>query len=196
MADRSFDSLLAGLRRGSDEAAAQVVRQYTMRLIDIARRQISSKLARRVDPEDVVQSAYRSLFLRIHQGQFELGSGDDLWKLLLSITLNKLRRQAQFHSAARRSIEKEQSDSGGAAASAEPASLEPSPDEAAALVDELEGFFKELSDSERPVIELRLQGASTADIAKQLNCSERTVRRILERVTDRLDRRAAETPSP
>jgi RNA polymerase sigma-70 factor (ECF subfamily) len=193
MAERSFDSLLAALRGGSDEAAAQVVRQYTSRLIDIARRQISAKLARRVDPEDVVQSAYRSLFHNIQQGRFELGSGEDLWKLLLSITLNKLRRQAQHHTAARRSIDKEHTGSDSAAPGLEAASPEPTPDEAAALVDELEAFFKELSDTERPVIELRLQGLSAVEIALETNRSERSVRRILERVLARLDRRAGES---
>ena len=41
----------------------------------------------KVDPEDVVQSAFRSFFTRQAAGQFDVASWDDLWGLLVVITV-------------------------------------------------------------------------------------------------------------
>ena len=43
----------------------------------------------------------------------------------------------------------------------------------------------------RPIVELRLQGLSSAEIAKETQRSDRTVRRILDRVRNRLSERDA-----
>ena len=150
-------------------------------------RQISPKLARRVDAEDIVQSTYRSLFVRLKNGEFELGSGRDLWNLLVTIVLNKVRRQAKFHRATRRNMASEQSvrhegletpvaDDG------------PGPEDAAILVDELEHFLAKLPPRDRPIVELRLQGCSTAEIAEATGRAERSVRRIVERARGWLEK--------
>ena len=70
---------------------------------------MSAKLARRMDAEDVVQSAFRSFFSGVNRDQFQLEESGDLWRLLVVIALNKLRRQAAFHGAAKRQFKAEQS---------------------------------------------------------------------------------------
>ena len=51
MADeRSFRVLMEELTNGREAAAAEIVEEYTAALIAVARREISPKLARRVDP--------------------------------------------------------------------------------------------------------------------------------------------------
>ena len=58
MADEtSFRVLMTELVDGRNEAAVEIVEEYTAALVAVARREISPKLARRVDPEDIVQSA-------------------------------------------------------------------------------------------------------------------------------------------
>src|SRR5262249_17325193 len=49
---------------------AQLVARYSERLLVLARRQLPTCIRSRVDPEDVVQSVYRSFFQRLHQRQF------------------------------------------------------------------------------------------------------------------------------
>lgn len=183
-----MDDLLAG----REEAAEQIVEEYTAALVAVARRQIGARLARRVDPEDVVQSVYRSLFVRARRGEYELGSGRDLWKLMVTITLNKVRRQAKFHKAGRRDMMLERSttnETGQTAAEQLARSGEPTPDEAAGLVDEVQTFLESLPERDRPIVELRLQGLTSAEIAAETGRAERSVRRVLEQIQTRLANR-------
>ncbi len=55
--------LLARWRAGDARAEDELFSRYTSQLIALARRRLSAQFARRVDAEDVVQSAYRC-FLR------------------------------------------------------------------------------------------------------------------------------------
>ena len=54
------------LRSGEDEAAREVFVRFAARLAGLARRHLDVRLAVKVDPEDVVQSAYKSFFVRQH----------------------------------------------------------------------------------------------------------------------------------
>src|SRR5207244_9396381 len=76
--------------------------RYIDRLLVLARRRISQRLASRVDPEDIVQSVFRTFFGRLKDGQFVFADQDDLCKLLVRITLHKTLRQVAFHKAAKR----------------------------------------------------------------------------------------------
>ena len=187
--ERSFRVLMTELVNGREAAAAELVEEYTAALIAVARREISPKLARRVDPEDVVQSAYRSFFVRVGRGEYELGNGKELWKLLLTITLNKARKLGRFHHARKRSVASDQSAqvSTSAIPMAELArSDEPSPEDAAILIEEVSALLQTLPEADRRIIELRLQGYNSVEIAKETHRAERTVRRVLERVEQRL----------
>ena len=97
--ESSFRAMMDDLLAGNEDVAAQIVQEQTAALVAVARRQIGAKLGRRVDPEDIVQSVYRSFFGRVQRGEYELGNGTDLWKLLVTMVLNKVRRQAKFHRA-------------------------------------------------------------------------------------------------
>src|SRR5436189_5093408 len=100
----SDHSLLRRLRGGSEDAAAQLYRRYAHRLRALARANTSAQLARRVDAEDIVQSVFRIFFAGASQGLYDVPAGDDLWKLLLVIALNKIRAEGVFHQAAKRDI--------------------------------------------------------------------------------------------
>ena len=97
-------------RQGDEDAARQIVDRYIGQLLALARRHLSQRLAGRVDPEDVVQSVFRTFFVRVKEGQFVFAEQDDLCKLLVRITLHKTLRQVAFHKAAKRdpSLETEQ----------------------------------------------------------------------------------------
>lgn len=185
---REFSVLLDELRAGDERAAARIVDEYTDALVAVARRQMGAKLARRLDPEDVIQSTYRSLFVRMRQGEYDLGSGRDLWKLLVTITLNKVRRKAKFHRTARRDMNMDQSVAAGAAVAFADRARDggPTPDAAAALVDELQSVLRQVKPRDRQIVELRMQGCSTGEIAQETGRSERSVRRILQHLGEQL----------
>lgn len=181
------DELLHQLSAGDEDAAQQVFQQYLERLTALARSRLSAKLSSRIDPDDIVLSAYRSFFLRARRGEFHLGEGRDLWHLLVEITLHKLYRQAAHHSAQRRNIQRETTDAAGSPPQA--VSREAPPEAAALLADELSAVMTMLSPDERTALELRLQGLELAEIARSLSKSERTVRRWLDAAREALRRR-------
>lgn len=174
----SEERLLDRLQAGDEQAADEVFHRYVDRLTALARSRLSQRLAARLDADDVVMSAYRSFFVRAKRGAFGLDAGGDLWRLLVEITLHKLYRQATFHSAKKRSVAREAAQPDGRPQRA--AAPGPTVDLAVAAAEELALAMRELSDNARAALELRLQGHELNEIARQLSCSERTVRRWLD----------------
>ncbi len=188
MKDSSSDLLLR-YSAGDDDAADAIFHRYLERLLVLARSRLSRRLAARVDPEDVVMSAYRSFFVSARQGRFSLQRSGDLWRLLVEITMHKLYRQVTFHKAERRTIEREVSFDAQFQSEREAFARDPTADEACALADEIEFVMSSLGALERRVFELRLQGWRLDEIATEVNRSERTVRRTLEKLHVKLSRR-------
>jgi RNA polymerase sigma-70 factor (ECF subfamily) len=182
----SFSELQAHLRAGDGDAAAQVVNCFAHRLIALARRRLDRRLRQKVDPEDAVQSAFRSFFRRCADGRFDFTGPDDLWSLLLVLTLRKCRRQAEHFQAGRRDYRREvpPPGAGGSSAGEEPGlSREPTPEEAALLADSVTQVMGRLdSPLKRRVFEMSLQGYSVAEIGAELQYYERGVERIRARV--------------
>lgn len=185
--------LLARVRTGEREAAEELFRRFAERLSALAAARLSQKLARRVDAEDVVQSAYRSFFIKAREGRYALHRSGDLWRLLVAITMHKLQHQAERHAAGKRAMGQEKRPAADSESELNVANLsparEPTPLEAAVLADEVEGILRRLEPHQRPILELRLQGHNQAEIAEQVQCSERTVRRVLEQVKQHLQNR-------
>jgi len=187
MENPTSHDLFLRYQAGEDRAAAEIFDRYVRRLIELARQRISPRLAQRIDPEDVVQSAYRSFFIHARDGDFVLQRAGDLWRLLAGITLNKLHSQVERNTAARRDINRDAGNAADAKATIA-AHNEPTPDEAAAVAEKLEQFMTCLSALERRVLELRLQGETVEHIAAAVERSQRTVRRLLEQMQRLLER--------
>jgi DNA-directed RNA polymerase specialized sigma24 family protein/tRNA A-37 threonylcarbamoyl transferase component Bud32 len=195
VADAPSAELLARYRQCRDEAAAEeLFRRYAGRLTALVRSRLSRKLAARVDPEDVVQSAYRSFFLLAGDGHVLLQESGDLWRLLVRITLRKVCRTARRHRADCRSVVRERSEADEMEVTA--LSREPGPAEAAALFDELRSLLEPLGAIQRRVVEMRLQGHEVEAIAAEVRRSTRTVRRTLAGFHTELERRLTDSPPP
>ncbi len=197
-ADEDSVDLVNRCREGDQDAEAILFARYARRLVALAQSRLSKKFSRRLDPEDVVQSVFKSFFVRVGDGQFEFSESGDLWSLLARITTNKLNRKIEHHTAAKRQVDKEQAankdDLGGAAYEA--ISREPSPEDVLILEEEIEGLTGDMNAQQRQIVELRLQGYLLEEIAEEVMRSERTVRRILDRVKNRLKERLDSAISP
>lgn len=172
--------LFARYQQGDETAANEIFSRYVHRLTVLARSRLSARLAQRTDAEDIVMSAYRSFFIGSRAGRFSLTRSGDLWRLLVTMTMHKLYRQATHHSAEKRAMTAEATvpiDHNGIAQQI-PA-RDPTPEEVMMLSDDLEAIFEQLDSLGRRVLELRLSGERLADIAKETHVSERTVRRTL-----------------
>ena len=178
------DQVLIDLwRQGDEDAARQIFNRYVGRLLQLARRHLSQRLAGRVDPEDIVQSVFRTFFGRLKEGQFAFDGQDDLCKLLVRITIHKTLRQVAFHKAAKRdpSLETEQ----GQHHRDQLLGLldrEPTPEAMVTFLDQLEHLLQELRPEERRILELRLQGYSNEEINRELGLYDRKIRRLAEQI--------------
>ncbi|MDA7979368.1 MAG: sigma-70 family RNA polymerase sigma factor [Pirellulales bacterium] len=194
--DEDTKELLGRYQAGDDRAAEELFSRYMRRLISFANSRLSAKMARRVDPEDVVQSAYRSFFHHAKTGRYVIENSGDLWRLLVVITLNKLRQKVEFHTAGKRGINLEQSvKRDGSMARLAPQALnrEPTPQEELGLIEEIEQLTEGMDELQRQIVELRLQGYRLEEIADEVSRSERTVRRVMDKVKTRLQQRMEES---
>ena len=86
--------LFVGIKHADQSAAQQVFDRYTHRLVGLAYKNLSQRMQRRVDAEDIVQSVYRSFFQKAQEGRFTVERTGDLWKLLAAITIAKVKGQS------------------------------------------------------------------------------------------------------
>jgi RNA polymerase sigma-70 factor, ECF subfamily len=176
-------ALLELLRAGDEAAAQQIFNAYVRGLLHLARSHLSQRMARRVDPEDIVQSVFRTFFSRAREGRFTVEAQDDLGKILVGITVRKALRHVALHTAAKRDCAKEEStDAEEMATLAAIQDVQPTPAAAVAFLDQLEHLFNRLRPRDRKVLEMRLHGYSTLEIAGELGTSDRHVRRTLEHI--------------
>src|SRR5262249_23249757 len=188
--NHSDHSLLVRLRRGQDDAPTQLYLRYAERLRSLAAAQRSPGLAARVDPEDIVQSVFRTFFRRAAQGPYDVPEGEEIWKLLLVTALHKIRSVGAFHRAARRDVRM----TAGGEQYLRALDSESGPDESALAVLRLviDEILDSLPASHRPIVELRIEGHEVAEIASRVARSKRTVERVLQEFRRRLDSQVCE----
>jgi RNA polymerase sigma factor (sigma-70 family) len=198
MIDVPSAELLERYRQHDAAAAEELFRRYAERLTQLARSRLSRKVSARVDAEDIIQSAYRSFFLLARDGDVVLRQSGDLWRLLVRITLRKVCRNVRRHVADCRSVEREHPWPDDSHITHEDAALsrEPTPADAAMLVDELRSVLEPLSPTQRHMVQLRLQGHDIEEIAGIAQRSARTVRRTLAGFCEELERRLHEEMPP
>jgi RNA polymerase sigma-70 factor (ECF subfamily) len=183
----NFLELMDRLRAGDADAARAVYAKWACRLIELARVRLGLSLAGKEDPEDVVQSAYRSFFRHYGAGRFHVEDWHDVWAVLATIAVRKCSRRVAYHLAARRDPRREEPRSFD-----ELAASDPTPEQAAVLAETVERLLRGLDPPERAIVELSLQGYTVSEISERLGRAERSVQRVRENVRKQLERRQSE----
>jgi RNA polymerase sigma-70 factor, ECF subfamily len=176
-------SLVRRFRSGQADAPTQLYLRYAHRLHALATKQTSAELARRLDPEDIVQSVFRTFFRRVAAGHYDVPDGEEIWKLLLVIALNKIRAAGNFHKAAKRDVRRTEGDLDDAGSGAVSGEDEVAMTVLRLVVDEALGGLPEPG---RKMVELRIEGYEVAEIAERVGRSKRSVERILKDFRSRL----------
>jgi RNA polymerase sigma-70 factor, ECF subfamily len=193
----SFQDLMQRLECGDEEAAALLFERYAYRLIGLARRRLDERVRGKVDADDVVNSVMRTFCRRAAERPFHFDGPDDLWALLVEITLRKCGRWHRHFHTGKRDVRREQTlpplansdwdkepfDAGG-----------PHPEDEAVLREIMEHLLHGLDDRMRMVCEMRLQGYEIKEIGAALNCTEATVHRKIRHLKDRLRKICPELP--
>lgn len=183
------EALLGRLRRGDIDAASELYVLYAERLARVAKRQTAAALASRFDPEDVVQSVFRTFFRRFSAGAYDLPDMEELWKLLLVISLNKLRKLGIHHRALKRDARRTQ---GGDAVGA--LSNGDAQEAAVHLRMTIDELLEQLDESAVRIVRLRMEGREVLEIAAMTSRSKRTVERVLQNFRQLLARQVLEIP--
>ena len=174
----SDGSLVRRLRAGSETAAGRLYARYVARLRALARAKLSTDLAGRVDPDDIVQSVFRRFFQAARRDDYAAPAGEDLWDLLLVITINRVRSEQAFQRAAKRDVRR----TARATDEDDPLAAIADRDESAAAALRLyvAEALETLPGDHQRAVELRMEGHEVVDIARALGRSKRTAERLLQ----------------
>ncbi len=169
-------SLVVMVRDGDEDAAELLYERYARRVFGLVRSKLGARLGAVTEPEDIVQSVFRSMFRGMQSGNYDAPPGSTLWNLLAVIAVRKLSNKANHHAAKRRD-------------SSRNVPLDVQTDGMSAAIDEVSAEFFEvcvreslelLRPTHRMILSLRIQGHSIDEIRDMTGRSRRTVERSLQ----------------
>jgi len=184
--DLVFAEFVRRIRAGDEQAAIELVHRYEAAIrMEVRLRLSDPRLYRLIDSMDICQSVMASFFVRVAAGQYNLDTPDQLMRLLIAITRNKVANQARRQRTLRRdnrrvvAIEGENQDL---------ADNEPSPSRIFAGREMLQELRLRLTEEERLLADLRGQGYQWSDIAEQLGGTPKGRSKQLSRAVTRVAR--------
>ncbi len=180
LSDASDQTLVRAVRNGDQRAATELYDRYARRAFGLVYTQMSNWLATVTEPDDIVQSVFKSVFRGVTSGRYEAPEGNTLWSLIAVIAVRKTTGRARHHSATIRDSNRN-------------VPLESLGDSELAQTYDCQGLaldFKEtlesLRESDQRVLLARIQGHSVEEIADRIGRTTRTVERSLQRIREKL----------
>ena len=187
----SLPDLLDRWRVGDQQAADEIYRLYEDRLVQLAEQRIGPMLRPHVQPESVMLLVLKSALGGVAKGKYSADPSGSLWGLLRTLTENKIRKRWEYLTAKKRDVRREVRPEDQHCLS-EPTHPDPTPEEVAALAEELQKVRSRLKPAHFEVFQLVLQGHTLNEIAKQQGCAYHAVRSKVDRVRERLRRLTGE----
>jgi len=185
----SVSRYIGDLKAGNSDAVQRLWERYFSRLVRLARAKLRATPRAAADEEDVVISAFNSFCAAAGQGRFpHLDDRDDLWKILVTITVRKAADLAQYARRRKRGGGQvlNEADLVGSVSRGDGdvlsliAGSEPTPEFAVSVAEECGSLLATLGDDVLRQIALdRLAGYKDEEIAARLGCTRRTVMRKL-----------------
>lgn len=177
--------VLENVQQGDSRAEEAVHRQFVDKLLRVASKRISDRFRAKVAPEEIVQSVFVSFFRRHKNHEFQFDNWNDLWALLLRITVHKcVDRIAEFQTKkrdVRRELATTDSKLPPAFGAASPG---PTAEEVLFFEETLDQLFDRLTPIQQKIVLMRLQGMSNLEISQSINRTERTVYRMLNQIKE------------
>jgi RNA polymerase sigma-70 factor (ECF subfamily) len=184
--DKEFTALIARVRQGDEEAAAELVTQYEGIIRRRARRLLGPALRVHLDSVDIAQSVNRTLLIGLRRASFAVSTPDELTRLALTLVRRKVARHWRKR---KREAECRQLNDGLSSAETSVVELaaQMQPSAGSLQLEELAGkVLDRLDGLDRQLVELRLQGFTTAEAARTLGVSPAFLRSRLSRLRKRL----------
>jgi RNA polymerase sigma factor (sigma-70 family) len=187
MDSQSVTAWIDQLSDGNHQAAEQLWRHIYQQLHEFAQQKLDRQCRRHYDENDAANSAFHSLCRGLADGRLDAENRNALWGLLAVITSRKISAQQRYLKRQKR---------GGGAVRGESGFAEFGDAGINAIVGNQQGpaVLAEVSEScvqlleavpdetMKQILLLKFQGSTNAEIASELNCTERTIERKLERI--------------
>lgn len=180
-----FTQLLERAAQNDGEAMRRLVSEYEDVLRRAARRQLGQAMRRHVDSLDIVQSVYRSLLVGLRNRRFDVATPDKFVALAGLIIRRKVARKW-------RKLRKQPANLAGNTSGAGWSEVAGPASHAAAAVDAgemLDRVLSELDPLDAQLVQLRLAGHSTAEVARRLGVDSGLLRVRLGRLRKHLSDR-------
>ena len=182
--NNSFLTFLDRVRTGDQKAAEELVRMYEPEIRrEVRLRLRDSRLRRDFDSVDICQSVMASFFVRAALGQYDLQKPDDLIRLLVTMTRNKLVSQVRKQQTQGRDLRRR--DAAGQE-KLQNVAQGPTPSLLVANEELIQDFHKRMSPDEWRIAERRTQGLAWDAIAAELGGTSEACRKQLSRAVDRV----------
>lgn len=182
---------LRQLEVGDAQAAQPLYEHFCSRLRELARQRIPANVRSAYDQDDVVVSAFHSLFLGVRERRYQFDDRTDFWRLLITIAERKITKRVRHETRDKRDVRRVLQNSvflpvPGEGAEDVPngvaslAGVEPTAEFAMEVAETCEALLASLPDDTcRKIALLKLENHTADEIAAQLGCTRRTVQRKL-----------------
>jgi RNA polymerase sigma-70 factor (ECF subfamily) len=182
----NFEKLIENLEHQQEAAVQEIVERYGDHILRVVRRHLNQKLRVRFDSEDFLQAVWATLFVK-PTAFSHIENESQLIAFLTQIAFHKVidARRANTQSQRRdvhREISLDQPDS---SENLTPANLA-TPSAYLIADEELQKIQAEIPQKLQWMIECRLSGMTFEAIAEQAGVHERTVRRVFDRLRQRM----------
>lgn len=173
---QSITRWIRALQDGQESAFGPLLDAYFDRLVQLARKRLRDLPGMAAYDEDVALRSFYSLCQRMRDPErhLELENRNDLWRLLATRTISRaidlIRRHRPGEIPGAHDVERL-------------LTRAPTPEEAAEMADECERLLGLLDQPElRQIALLKVAGHTDEEIADQLECVPRTIRRKVQRI--------------
>lgn len=178
------------LQEKDRDAIQKLWERYFRRMVALARERLQPGVKRGGDEEDIALSAFHSFCQGIERGRFPLlMDRDELWQLLLTITLRKAYKLVEHEGQQKRDWRRTRRTSDQLPAEADQPELitvmakEPDPAFAVQVTEQCQSLLARLNDAELQQIALRkMEGYTNKEIAEQMDCAIPTIERRLRMI--------------
>ncbi|MCO6456904.1 MAG: sigma-70 family RNA polymerase sigma factor [Pirellulaceae bacterium] len=178
-----FERLIAEVRNGSQDAAWNLIEQYSPKIFRVVRRKLPDVLRQKFDSQDFVQAAWASVFA--HRSRLDrLASPEEFIAFMAAVASNKVGVEVRRRLASKKyDVRRERSLADSASENSDlKRASDPTPSQVAVARERWSQIMAEQPQHYRQIIELRYAGVTFREIAEQLGYDESTVRRAVRKI--------------
>ena len=166
------------IKKGNRTAAQELWERYFAQLVRHTRVRLKKSSRRVTDEEDLALSVLDRFVRAAEDGRYpSLADRSGLWRLLVKMTARKLIDRHRYENRQRRSAERVTYQVDGLVHGT------PSPEFAVIMADEVQRLLDCLDEEKLQHLAIgKLEGYTNEEMAEQLDCSVRTVERMMARI--------------